>query len=251
MSNSWFQFKQFIIRQDKTAMKVGTDSVLLGAWADVSGCTRILDIGTGTGLIALMLAQRCNAMIDAVEIDTDAARQAEENVKESPWPGRIALYHSSFRDFSIASVEKYDLVICNPPFFGSSLKAKTHARTIARHHDELNYDGLVSGSQKLLSPHGHLCVILPAGSEVEITAIAKRYNLFPSKILRVRPNPGKPFKRVLMDFSYSGQETMESDMNIETGSRHKYSREYLEMTKDYYLFSPDDRLKTGLDSNIP
>jgi tRNA1Val (adenine37-N6)-methyltransferase len=235
MSNSWFQFKKFIIRQDKTAMKVGTDGVLLGAWSRVQECSRILDVGTGTGLIALMMAQRTKASIDAIEIDPEAAKQACENVIESPWNERINVMCTSLQDFYQASAKKYDLVVCNPPYFKDSLKAGTPSRSIARHSDQLELTELVSCSKILLNTQGRLSVILPADKEPEMISIAKDYDLFPSKILRVRPIPGKEHKRVLMEFSFLRTELQESEMNLETGLRHQYSPEYITLTLEYYL----------------
>jgi tRNA1Val (adenine37-N6)-methyltransferase len=236
MSNSWFQFKKFIIRQDKTAMKVGTDGVLLGSWVNVEGCLKILDVGTGTGLLALMLAQRSAASIDAIEIDSEAAKQAAGNAAESPWAGRVKVIHTSFQDFCNDASPRYDLIVCNPPFFSDSLKAKTHSRRLARHSDQLELEELISGTQKLLIPRGRLCVILPADKESEMIKISKEYHLFPGKILRIRPVPGKEFRRVLIDFSFTYQAISETEMVIEIGPRHHYSREYIDLTREYYLF---------------
>jgi tRNA1Val (adenine37-N6)-methyltransferase len=240
MANNWFQFKKFIIRQGKTAMKVGTDGVLLGAWAPVSSCLKILDVGTGTGLVALMIAQRSGAVIDAIEIDPGAAEQAASNVLESPWSDRIRIICSSFQDFFKDIPDRYDLIVCNPPFFSDSLKAGTQQRILARHSDSLELKELIGGANKLLGPSGHLCVILPADKEKEMVSLSIDCNLFPSKILRIRPRPTMEFKRVLIDFSFSGKEIQESEMYIESGIRHQYSKEYTELTYDYYLFNPSD-----------
>lgn len=215
-------------------MKVGTDGVLLGAWIPVSGAQRILDIGTGTGLLALMLAQRCDAEIDAIEIDDEAASQASENVLESEWSGRIKVIQTSFQDYCRISEVKYDLLVCNPPFFSKSLKAKTESRSLARHNDQLSPYALISGAIKLLNPNGHLCLILPAGDESLFISLAKEHGLFPSKILRIRPDSGKPFKRILIDFIFSECLPQEAEMTIETGQRHNYSEEYINLTRDFY-----------------
>jgi len=234
MSNNWFRFKQFTIRQDKTAMKVGTDGVLLGAWACVDGCKKILDAGTGTGLIALMLAQRCRAEIDAIEIDTDAAIQASENVNESLWADRINVIQISFQDFCNSSESKYDMIVCNPPFFKNSLKAQDPSRNLARHFDQLDELELFTGALKLLESDGHLCIIFPAENEKEIISQAKSKGFYPSKILRIRPTSGKSFKRILVDFIFLECLPIEEELTIETGQRHAYSEEYLNLTRDFY-----------------
>jgi tRNA1Val (adenine37-N6)-methyltransferase len=224
-----------MIRQEKTAMKVGTDGVLLGAWASVPRNGRVLDIGTGTGLLALMIAQRSVALIEAIEINPDAAKQASENIAESPWADRIKIICISFQEFCKLTLTKYDHIVCNPPFFSNSLKAKTHSRSLARHNDQLELNDLVSGVRDLLSPTGHFCVILPAEKESEISELTKVYNLLPSRILRIRPVPGKDFKRVLMDFTFSPLQLSEAEMTIESGARHQYSREYIDLTREFYL----------------
>jgi tRNA1Val (adenine37-N6)-methyltransferase len=224
-----------MIRQEKTAMKVGTDGVLLGAWASVPKSGRVLDIGTGTGLIALMIAQRSDALIQAIEINPDAAKQASENAAESPWAGRIEVICIPFQEFCKLESAKYDLIVCNPPFFSNSLKAKTHSRSLARHSDQLELRDLVSGVGNLLSPNGHFCVILPAEMESEMIILLSDIKLFPERIIRIRPLPGKEFKRVLMDFSFSPHQLSEAEMTIESGTRHQYTREYLDLTREYYL----------------
>jgi len=235
MPNNWFSFKQFTVKQDKTAMKVGTDGVLLGAWTNVTECENILDIGTGTGLIALMLAQRAEAQIDTIEIDSEAAKQAEENIAESPWSKRIRVFCSSFQDFYPGRLSRYDLIVCNPPFFNNSLKANTQPRSLARHNDSLSLKELISGSKSILKPFGKLSIITPAENEKLAVSLAEENSLYPMRILRIRPIPGREFKRVLMDFSFSLPTINESEICIETGIRHQYSKEYIDLTREYYL----------------
>jgi len=216
-------------------MKVGTDGVLMGAWASVDAKSKILDIGTGTGLIALMLAQRSKAWVYAIEIDGNAALQATENALESPWAERIHVIHSSFQNFRETVSSEYDLIVCNPPFFSKSLKTETHSRNLARHDDELSLRELVSGVAKLLRPDGLFALILPAEKEAEIQKETEMRSLFPKRIMRIRPTPSKPFKRVMMEFTFQKTEPSESEMCIETDKRHQYSTEYTELTKDFYL----------------
>jgi tRNA1Val (adenine37-N6)-methyltransferase len=235
MSNTYFKFKQFTISQGDTAMKVGTDGVLLGAWADVTGAERILDIGTGTGLIALMLAQRSQAMIDAIEINAQAARQAGENFKNSPWSERINIFHTSFQEFQIHDKINYDLIICNPPYFINSLKAPDAIRSLARHDDMLSRHDLIKGVSNLLSKNGIFSIIVPyTGSDVLIV-LASEYRLYPQKILKIKPVPGKEINRIILEFGKSTGQLLESEMIIETGKRHQYSSEYINLTRDFYL----------------
>ena len=149
MSNPFFQFKQFTIRHDKCAMKVGTDGVLLGAWAGTESCSRILDVGTGTGLIALMLAQRSKAVVDAIDIDADACLQAQENAESSLFAGRINVFHSDLADFAQASTHLYGLIVSNPPYFVDSLKCPNLQRNTARHTDTLTLEDLLQYSRKV------------------------------------------------------------------------------------------------------
>lgn len=216
-------------------MKVGTDSVILGAWTTIAGSETILDVGTGTGLLALMLAQRSIALIDAVEIDPDAAIQAKENVSISPWKSRINVVNSSFQDFCVTTSARYDLIVCNPPFFSHSLKAKNESRTLARHNDSLSFRELISGSERILKPIGRLSVIIPNEDEENFIKLAEEHLLYPHKKLKIRPLPGKDYKRVILEFGYGKKECLTQEICIETGERHKYSSEYIDLTKDFYL----------------
>ncbi len=161
MSNPFFQFKQFTIRHDKCAMKVGTDGVPLGAWAGIESCNRILDIGTGTGLTAMMLAQRSKAVIDAIDIDAEACLQAQENAESSPFAERIKIQHSALSDFAQTDTGLYDLIVSNPPYFVDSLKCPDQKRNTARHTDTLTLEDLLQDSRKLLAPQGRIALILP------------------------------------------------------------------------------------------
>lgn len=228
-----FQFKQFAIRQDRTPMKVGTDGVLLGAWANLENADSVLDIGTGTGLIALMAAQRnSSARIDALEIEPDAYRQACENIGNSPWPQRINVIQTALQDYDPGLL--YDSIVCNPPFFTDSTKAPDKGRSLARHCDTLPHTELVENIARLLKPDGNFCVILPVGEALDLMAYAFPFQLYPERITQVIPNPGKPPKRYLIKFISTPVSTCKDEIIVEL-SRHEYSEEYQKLTRDFYL----------------
>ena len=216
-------------------MKVGTDGVLLGAWADVSGVERILDIGSGSGLIALMLAQRSEAKIDAIEIDENAFLQNEENFAQSKWKESLNVQHISLADFTKKeNYGRYDLIVCNPPFFQNALKSPMEDRTLARHSVALTLKQLLDCSEKLLNNSGNLCLILPLEKldEVKHEIAGKMTN---KKQMLVFPKPGKAAKRVLLQLQKGKCETEFAELTIETGSRHEYSSQFKELLKDFYL----------------
>jgi tRNA1Val (adenine37-N6)-methyltransferase len=230
-----FRFKQFTIIQKKSAMKVGTDGVLLGAWTDCYKAKSILDIGTGTGLIAIMAAQKNkSAHIDAVEINTNAYNEAVENIASCPWSSRISVLNIPFQKFANNN-RKYDCIITNPPFFTQSKKAKTEQRTNARHNDTLPFDELIKGVAELLSGNGSFNIIIPSDSQNIIEDLCNRYGMFAIKKTFVKPTPDINAKRVLMSFSKKKKNCNETTIIIEQYGRHKYSKEYIELTKDFYL----------------
>ncbi len=234
MSNSFFHFKQFTIHQERCAMKVGTDGVLLGAWVAINNAEHILDIGTGTGLIALMLAQRSAAQIDAIEIDADAANQAKENVQLSQWKERICVYKTSLQDYW-PEAKSYDLIVTNPPYFSNSLPAPDPGRNIARHNYQLSLHELLEGVRRLLKKNGRLGIILPV--EVFNTFVEKavEIQLFPLHKTLIKPSPHKSAIRIMAEFSYIEKEISTSDLFIEKYGRHRYSEEYIDLTRDFYL----------------
>jgi tRNA1Val (adenine37-N6)-methyltransferase len=236
MPNPHFAFKQFAIRQDKCAMKVGTDAVLLGAWAKTGTSKRILDIGTGTGIIALMLAQRSEAAIDGIDLDEAACLQAEENIALSPWKDRVHIFHHSIQDFSEETPIRYDLIVSNPPYFVDSSKATGLERTTARHADLLPYSELLESVIRLLDKKGRFCVILPVKEASVLRELAKERGLHLSKLMRVRTRTDKETeKRHLMQFEFTPNSFSEESIAIEMDERHTYTPEYKELTKDYYL----------------
>lgn len=235
MSNPFFKFKQFTVWHDKCAMKVGTDGVLLGSWTSIHGAHRILDIGTGTGLVALMLAQRSlqDANILALEIDIDAALQAEENIERSPWKDRIDVINTDFKDFH--SADKFDIIVSNPPYFINSLACPSHQRSAARHNNSLTYDDLIQGVSKLLSPQGAFTIVIPVEVVERVKKTAFYYNLYVTRQLNVITKLGGNPKRALITFSFSSQEYLEEELLTEL-TRHQYTEEYIALTKEYYLW---------------
>lgn len=235
MPNTWFQFKQFLIRQEGSAMKVGTDSVILGAWVSVDKVHTALDVGAGTGILSLMLAQRMPGLIDAVELDENASRQAQENVENSPWRKRIRIIHDSFQHFASTASRKYDLVISNPPFFNKSHKAGFTERTLARHTSALPWEKLINGSANVLNEEGRLAVIIPGDDYNLFSRLAEIAGLKPQRLLKVFPKPGAPVKRIAVEYSFHDAQLREEELIIEKGERHNYTDGYRKLTHDFYL----------------
>ena len=227
-----FRFKKFEVHQDKTAMKVGTDGVLLGAWTQANLPKNILDIGTGTGLIALMLAQRFDtSIIDALEVDKEAALQAAANFKSSNWRKRLTAINTALQDYR--TTEKYDLIVSNPPYFDSIKKLKT-AREHARQTASLPFEILLAEASELLTDTGELTLILPYESLENILNIAKQNTLFCYRICTVYGTEKSKPKRVLLQFSKIKKTLEETKLVIEI-SRHNYTEVYIALTQDFYL----------------
>ncbi len=234
MSNNYYRFKQFTIYHDQCAMKVGTDSVLLGAWVNAENCERILDIGTGSGIIAIMMAQKYEATIDAVEIDKSAYMQAIENIQNCPWQNRIKLFQQSLQDYCKNAEIKYDHIVCNPPFFVNSLKAQDKQRNTARHNDTLPQKDLIECSLKLLKSEGKLSLIMPYNEGSQWIAEAIKYGLFCNVKTNVKPMSHSPIKRILMEFSQIPLPCKEDTLIIKSGDQ-SFSEKYVNLTKDFYL----------------
>lgn len=235
MANPYFQFKKFTVWHDKCAMKVGTDGVLIGAWVKVEGCKNILDVGTGTGLISLMIAQRSIARIDAIDIDENACLQATENVASSPFASFIHVHHQSFDNYIKTTENKYDLIVSNPPFFVDSLKCPDNQRRMARHTDTLLLADLIEGCLHLLTFNGRIALILPSDREEELTRIIEKKQLFITHKTDVIPTPNAQPKRLLVELSPYHLPAFRSTVLIIEESRHHYTPEYKTLTKDYYL----------------
>ena len=232
MSNPFFRFKQFTVYHDLCAMKVGIDGVLLGAWADCQDIKYALDVGTGSGLIALMLAQRSDAHIHAIDIDENACKQAQINFYNSPFNDRLSFEHIAFQNLS--SFVKYDLIVSNPPYFVNSLKSPDKNRNIARHDDHLPLEDLFNKSVSLLNPYGKTAFILPFDQLENANKIAIDNKLFLCRKALVSSVQDNPPKRVLLEFSLMDQELTEDSFYIGK-TKQTYSNKYQALTQDFYL----------------
>lgn len=231
-----FRFKQFTVKQNKCAMKVGTDGVLLGAWTSLDHNPKtILDIGTGTGLIALQLAQRSNnSIIEAIEIDESAYIQATENFVNSPWADILFCHHQTLEKFYANTRKKYDLIVSNPPFNNENILPNDEARILARSNTSLSFAKLISITSKLLSPKGTFSIIIPFKEEAYFLAVAKKYDLYINRICRVKGSTTSKIKRSLLEFSFIENELITSTLILEN-KRNDYTNAYKELVRAFYL----------------
>ena len=236
-SSKSFQFKKFSIEQDKCPMKIGTDGVLLGAWANVEHCQKALDIGSGSGVIALMIAQRATgAHITAIEIDENSSKQAEHNMSTSPFAERLKLHNCSIQDFAKNANDSFDLIVCNPPFFSGGTFSNNQARKEVRHTIKLPNGDLLRCAKSLLAANGKFCVILPYIEGLRFKELAESYGLYVNKITSVRGKVDKPVERLLIEFQNNKPENCEEDdLTLQIGGRHEYSEEYVNLTREFYL----------------
>jgi tRNA1Val (adenine37-N6)-methyltransferase len=232
-----FQFKKFDVNQDRCAMKIGTDGVLLGAWTPIEkNPFSILDIGAGTGIIALMLAQRSNAeQIDALEIDEQAYEQATDNFEKSPWSDRLFCFHAGLDEFVEEPEDEYDLIVSNPPFYSEDFKSENEQRDLARFQDAMPFEDLIEAADLLLSENGIFSVIIPFKEENRFLALAKEFELYPLKITHVKGTPTTEIKRSLVAFSRNKNIDFPIDELIIETARHLYTAEYIDLTKEFYL----------------
>jgi tRNA1Val (adenine37-N6)-methyltransferase len=234
MANDHFSFKQFKIYQDKAAFKVGTDGVLLGASADINGVKRILEVGSGTGLIAIMLAQRCDAQIVTIEPDQDSFIQASDNVKLCKWSSRIKVVNSDLKNYDPVN-EKYDMIVTNPPYFNCSLKNTDPRKSAARHNDSLTSDELLNGVSRLMEDRGRFQLIMPYVEGNVFIAEAQQYGFYCNNILKIKPLPSAEIRRLILTLSRQRSGMNERFLTIEHGGRHEFTEEYINLTKDFYL----------------
>ncbi|WP_207435636.1 methyltransferase [Sabulibacter ruber] len=235
MANDYFQFKQFLIRQDRCAMKVCTDSCVLGAYAQVAGAKRILDIGAGTGLLSLMVAQRApEAHIEAVEIDPAAAAQAQENICLSPWADRVRLFPMSLQEFAQINPGQFDIIISNPPFFQASLKSSDAVKNQAKHTETLSFTEVISFSARFLSSEGKLHILLPPHEARVFEQEAHANGFYTNNILWLEATPGGKLLRTIHTYSRLRSTMSESTLAVREKD-HTYTQAFRELLKDYYL----------------
>ena len=234
---SVFQFKQFSVLQDQCAMKIGTDGVLLGAWTPINNCPNtVLDIGTGTGIIALMLAQRCDAQqIDALEIDGNAYEQAVDNFENSPWGDRLFCFHAGVDEFVEEPEDEYDLIVSNPPFYSEDYRSENEQRDLARFQEALPFEDLIDAAALLLSENGIFSVIIPYKEEERFIDLCSEVELFPIKITRVKGAPNTKIIRSLLAFKRYELAVLVADELVIEINRHEYTDDYIELTKYFYL----------------
>lgn len=237
MESHTFYFKQFQVRQDACTMKIGTDGVLLGAWSRVDGANRILDIGAGTGVLALMMAQRApGALVDAIEIDVSAADQCAYNFLQSPWKDRLRVVHGSVQEFAAQSPDRYDVIITNPPFFTGGTFSENQTRNQVRHTVKLPHGDLLKAVQRLLKPSGRFSVILPRLEGLRFKELAADYHLFCSRTTEVSTKRGKPVERLLMEFECRPVEMHADSLIIQHDAQNDWTEAYRELTHAFYLF---------------
>jgi tRNA1Val (adenine37-N6)-methyltransferase len=235
--NALFQFRQFSIAQDRCAMKVGTDGVLLGAWVETAGVQRALDIGAGTGLIALMLAQRSpNAIVDGVEVDAIACVQAAENMQQSPWSQRLCAIHSSIQDFAKTAGNTYDLIVSNPPFFTGGVLSESESRVQVRHSVKLPHGDLLMAARRLLAPQGVFAVVLPLQEGLRFVEMARTYHLYCERMTEVQTKAGKPLSRLLLQFKSDIPDAVRKDaLVLQEEDGYTRTPEYHRLTEAFYL----------------
>lgn len=234
MANNYFSFKQFTIHHGDCAMKVGTDGVLLGAWCTIPTQGKVLDVGSGTGLIALMAAQRGASEVDAVEIDPLATQQALANVAASPWANRVQVFGDDFLLYATQCTSRYELIVSNPPYFQSSMLPSQSERQIARHTLTLSYQSLLQHAVQLLTPSGRISLVFPIDVAELLVQLASQMGLTLVRSMEVKGNAQTPPKRMLAEWSKAPHSLQEESLTIET-ARHQYSDAYIALTRDFYL----------------
>lgn len=236
MPDQPFQFKHFSVKHQSSAMKIGTDSVILGAWVNTEKCKSALDIGTGSGILSLMLAQRSTALIDAVEIDEEACEEAGENFRNSPWSYRLRALNQAIQDYSKSKKAKYDLIISNPPFFQNGLQATDARRALARQTNTLSMDEIFDAADNLLSGDGLFAVIIPFENRLNFISNAIRHKLWVQRELVIRNSSAEPPVRVLIEVARTAPEKIEfNELDIRNKPGGLFTKEFKKLTGEFYL----------------
>ncbi len=235
-SEQTFRFKQFSLNQDRCAMKIGTDGILLGAWANVETAKTALDIGAGTGLIAIMLAQRsADLQIDAVEIDAEAALQAAENMAASPWAERLQVFTQSIQDFARENSQQYDLIVSNPPFFSGGTLSYSQDQNSVRHTIKLPHNEMLAAVRSLLRPDGKFAVVLPYMEGLRLIELAKNMQLNCTAQCEIRTKPNKPVERLLLQFEKTSKPLVKTELAVQGEGHNEWTEEFRELTGMFYL----------------
>jgi tRNA1Val (adenine37-N6)-methyltransferase len=230
-----FRFKQFNIEDDKSSMKVGTDAVLLGAWKDTSSFKHILDLGTGCGLIAIMLAQRSNALVTGVDMHAESVAQAKENGAQCRWSDRLKFVHQTIQEFNQKTKERFDLVVSNPPFFENALKSPSSTKNISKHNDALPFTELIEASHNLATDQGVFRIILPADVADGFIVMARNRGWFLVDRLDIFPTPSKKINRCMMEFTRNTNSQININSLVIRNKDGSFTPEYKSFTKDFYL----------------
>ena len=246
MTADLFYFKKFFVNHENCTLKVGTDAVLLGSWTEVQDAKKILDIGTGAGILALMMAQKSNAdvIVDAVEIDLSSAQMAHHNFMNSPWKKNLSVTHMDIRDFAPARLKYYDLIICNPPFFEDCLRSNDNKNNLAKHNTKLNYRQLIESVNKLLKNDARFVVIIPYDRMDNLYSLCIETQLVHTKNTLVVPVEGKKPNRVMMEWTKTNEFLdCKQNMLCVRDRNNVYTEDYLKLTKDFLLFSHNGKHK--------
>lgn len=230
-----FHLKQFSLLHHQSSMKVGTDALLLGIWTSVNNARNILDIGTGAGIIALLMAARSDAFIDAIELDKASYLEAKNNFENSPFSERLVAIHDNFNLFAFNCNQKYDLIISNPPFFINDMRSQDQTRKNARHGDRLSYDELCKGATSLLESNGHLYLVLPYDESKIFIEIAKNNKLYVNRQQIVFPKRGSQPNRINLEFSFSEKKKIISEKFVIREENNQFTEQYIQFFKDYLI----------------
>jgi len=236
--NSVFRFKQFQVQQDRSTMKVNSDGVLIGAWVNVDGAKSILDIGTGTGVIALMAAQKNNsAKVVGLEIDAESCAQARENFEKSPWSKNLEVVEDSIQNYGIECQQKFDHIISNPPFFSGGTLSDNQPKNVVRHTVKMAHGDLIMAIRRLLSNEGKVSIILPVIEGLRFVELVERNRFYVTRKTKMRPRASKPVERLLFEFRSSkpSSELIEEEIVMYNDGDNEYTSQYKELTKEYYL----------------